>query len=220
MWCSNNLLCINTKKTKSMLIGSRQKLAMAQQLRITLGGTLVESVKSYNYLGVIVDAELSLSHHIPEVHNRVQRKIFHLRKIRKYLNEFAAFQVYKQTILPLLDYCGFLAMSGNKSAYTSLQTLQNDALRACVGYPNGYAMSRVDLHKTAKLSSVFQRWDKQLLMVMYDESRQIDNIVEPVRATRQSLKLNLRQYGLHNKKYTNSPYIRGKTLWEKLPHTV
>ena len=46
------------------------------------------------------------------------------------------------------------------------------------------------------------------------------NVVEPVHATRQSLKLNLWQYKLHNKKYTNSPYIRGKGLWDKLPWDV
>ena len=104
-----------------------------------------------------------------------------------------------------------------KCNYSPLQILHNDALRACVGYPNGYQMSRVDLHKIAKLSSVYQRWDQQLLMIMYDESRCVENIVEPVRATRQALKLNLRQYKLHNKKYINSPYIRGKYIWDKLP---
>ena len=111
-------------------------------------------------------------------------------------------------------------MSGNRNGYAPLQILQNDALRACVGYPQGYNMSRIDLHKRAKLSSIFQRWDKQLLLAMYDESRRDDNIVEAVRVTRQSLKLNLRQYKLHNKKYINSPYIRGKTLWDKLPYAI
>ena len=108
-------------------------------------------------------------------------------------------------------------MSGNKNDYTSLQTLQNEALRACVGYPTGYQMTRVELHKTAKLASLYQRWDKQLLMIMYDESRSAENIVEPVRITRQALKLNLRQYRLHNKKYIKSPYICGKSMWDNLP---
>ena len=76
------------------------------------------------------------------------------------------------------------------------------------------------LHSTAKLSSVYQRTDNQLLLTMYDESRQCDHIVEPARATRQALKLNLRQYRLHNKKYINSPYIRGKGLWDNLPRDI
>ena len=217
-WCNINLLSINVRKTKTMLVGTRQKLAVTQPLEISLNNAVLESVISYNYLGLILDCELSLTQHLSEVHDRVQRKLFHLRKIRKYLNQFASTQVYKQTILPLLDYCGFLAMSGNKNCFTSLQILQNDALRACVGYPDGYNMSRIDLHARVNLSSVFQRWDKQLLLLMYDEARIDDNVIEPVRVTRQSLKLNLRQYKMHNKKYINSPFIRGKHLWDRLPH--
>ena len=170
-WCTTNLLRVNVSKTKSMLVGTRQKLSNTPKLKINLNETCIDMVESYNYLGVIFYCELSLNQHLAEVHTRVQRKLFHLRKIRKYLNLFASLQVYKQTILPLLDYCGFLSMSGSVNCYKSLQVLQNDALPTCVGYPAGYDMSRIELHKTAKLSSVFQRWDKQLLMIMYNEAR-------------------------------------------------
>ena len=77
-------------------------------------------------------------------------------------------------------------------------------------------MSRVDLHKRAKLSSIYQRWDKPLLSIVNDETRHTGNIVEPVCLTRHALQLNLKQYKLHNKKYTISPYIHGKKLWDML----
>ena len=59
-------------------------------------------------------------------------------------------------------------------------------------------MPRVDLHKRAKLSSIYQWWDKQLLTIMYDEARH--------------LKMNLIQYKLHNKRYTNSLISEAKTF--------
>ena len=219
-WCTNNLLCINVKKTKSMLVGTRHRLSISQPLDIRLNNVQIETVKSYNYLGVIFESELSMNHQLTEIHNRVQQKLFHLRKIRKFINEFTAFQIYKQTILPILDYCGFLSMSGTQAKYNALQILQNDALWACVGFPHGYNMSRDELHKKATLSSIFQRWDKQLTIMMYDEAHRIENVVVPIRATRQALKMNLKQYKLHNKRYTNSPYIRGKSLWDSLPNDV
>ena len=44
--------------------------------------------------------------------------------------------IYKQPILPLLDYAGFILISGNVSERNDLQTLQNDALRIyCVREP-------------------------------------------------------------------------------------
>ena len=111
-------------------------------------------------------------------------------------------------------------MSGNQANFCALQVLQNDALQSCVGYPLGYDMSRQELHTKAKLSSIYQRWDNQLINIMYDETRNADNLVIQVRATRQALKMNLKQYKLHNKRYTNSPYIRGKRLWDSLPLDV
>ena len=106
-----------------MIVGTRHRLSTIQPLNIKFNNVQIETVKSYNYLGVKFDPELSMNQHLSEVHNRVQRKLFHLRKIRKFLNEFAAFQVYKQTILPILDYCGFISMSGNQSYYCALQVL-------------------------------------------------------------------------------------------------
>ena len=81
-WCTNNLLCINVKKTKLMLVGTRQKVSTAQPLNISLNNVRIETVKSYNlnYLGVILDSELSMNQHLTEVHNRVQRKLFQIYK--------------------------------------------------------------------------------------------------------------------------------------------
>ena len=116
----------------------------------------------------------------------------------------------------MLDYCGFLTMSGNKNDYSDLQVLQNDVIRACIGYPDGYTLSRIALHEKAKLSSLFQRWDKQLLMMMYNASLDDTNIVIPERATRQAAKIVFKQHRLISKRYIKPPYIRGVNLWGKL----
>ena len=198
------------------MVSTRQKLLRLPVLRISINNVLIGNVLSYNYLGVMFDNELGLGRYITAVHTHVQHKLFHLRKIRKFINEFAAFQIYKQTILPLLDYCGFLIMSGNKNDYEALQILQNDALRACIGYPNGYELSRIALHEKAKLSSLYQRWDKQLLMMMHTVSTEEENILIPERQTRQATKIVFKQQKLVSKRYMKSPYIRGINLWGKL----
>ena len=60
-------------------------------------------------------------------------KMFALRKIRKYLTCDAAVLVYKQTIMPIFDYEGFLLISLNNNDKSDLQIMQNDALRYCKG---------------------------------------------------------------------------------------
>ena len=51
---------------------------------------------------------MSLMPLLKNVKKRVSNKIFQLRKIRRYMTFDAAVLVYKQTILPILDYSGFL----------------------------------------------------------------------------------------------------------------
>ena len=83
---------------------------------------------------------------IVELHKSVQRKNFHPSKICRFINQFAAMQIYKQTILPILDYCGFVTMSGIRESFDDMQVLQNDAIKICTDYPHGYTLSRIDLH--------------------------------------------------------------------------
>ena len=105
----------------SLRAGKFPTASWYQTQTLSLNNVLIESVQSYIYLGVVFESELSMNPHLIKVHECVHRKLFRLRKIRKYLNESASLQVYKQTILPSLDYCGFLAMSGNVNNYTSLK---------------------------------------------------------------------------------------------------
>ena len=54
-----------------------------------------------------------------------------LRKIRKYLTFDAAVTVYKQTILPIIDYAGFLLIACKMEDKNDVQKFQNDILRIC-----------------------------------------------------------------------------------------
>ena len=66
-------------------------------------------MNSHSYLGILLDSSMSLTPLLNSVKKRVTNKVFiyMLREIRKYLNFDATICVYKQTILPLIDYSGF-----------------------------------------------------------------------------------------------------------------
>ena len=51
---------------------------------------------------------------------------------------------------------------------------------------------------------------------MYDESKLENNIVKPVRETRNSVKINFKQNRINSKKYEKCPYCRGKSIWDTL----
>ena len=49
---------------------------------------------------------------------------------------------------------------------------------------------------------------------MYVEAQHEDNLVIPVRETRNSVKINFKQDRVVNKKFEKSPYCRDKVLWD------
>ena len=108
-WGGLNNLHLNLNKTKMMIVGSRSKLSrLGKIVPLTLYGSDVGFVKQYNYLGVIIDPEMTLRPYFNHVKKIVYSKIFAFSKIRKYLNETAAIMLYKHTILPFMEYAGFM----------------------------------------------------------------------------------------------------------------
>ena len=107
-WTIKNNLRLNESKTQAMIVGNRNKLKKIDVPEpFLLHGKTVKFVKQYNYLGKIIDAELSLLPLYKNIQKRVIDKVYMLKKLRKYLTYKSAVQIYKQTILPIFDYAGF-----------------------------------------------------------------------------------------------------------------
>ena len=127
-WCLNNKLKLNVQKSKSLVIGTNHKLKnLDLHDRFVLNNIFSENVNTFNYLGIILDSSMTLSPLFAKVVKVVTGKIYNLVKIRNFIDVNCALTIYKQTILPLLDYSGFMLISGNVSDRENLQKLQNDA---------------------------------------------------------------------------------------------
>ena len=96
-----------------------------------LGNFPLSYCDKYKYLGITLDREMNLTSLLNGTKKSVVNKLFNLRKFRHFITEKCALAIYKQTILPVLDYAGFVLISCNKSDRHDLQVLQNDALRTC-----------------------------------------------------------------------------------------
>ena len=77
-------------------------------------------------------------------------------------------------------------------------------------------ISRIELHREAKLMSLCQRREKQLLILMYKLSKKGILLKITNRATRQQEKYVFRTETKIGKKYEESPYYQGTKLWDKL----
>eukprot|EP00916_Digyalum_oweni_P023199 GHVL01038522.1.p1 GENE.GHVL01038522.1~~GHVL01038522.1.p1 ORF type:complete len:351 (+),score=4.48 GHVL01038522.1:49-1101(+) len=81
-WCNCNRMALHPKKTKSMLITTRQK-HQRQPLSLDLmhGTVSIAQVHQHRVLGVVIDDELNWRSHIDTVYKRVSRNLFLLNKL-------------------------------------------------------------------------------------------------------------------------------------------
>ena len=180
----------------------------------------IKFVKSHVYLGVTLDCAMTLDPLFKSLNKRVTNKLFTLRKLRKFITKDASILIYKQTILPLIDYIGFLLLACNVEQRESIQILQNDILRTCCGYKLSDGVSIALLHKECNIISIEQRNQRQLLWLMYLLSKGEMYRKTVPRNTRSASKVNFKVPTKITRVYEHSPYYKGTKLWDNLHEAI
>ena len=134
------------------------------------GNSIITFVENFCYLGCIIDNKLTMVPQYKAVYRRVEQKVFMLGKLRYLIDKKSALLVYKQTILPYIDYGSFIILACNNGRRKHIQTLQNDALWSCLRYKLSDRVTIERLHSEANLQSIEQRGQYQLLKLLYDYS--------------------------------------------------
>ena len=132
----------------------------------------------------------------------------------------AAVSIYKQTILPLLDYPGFLLIATRKEDKNDFQVLQNDILRICNRTRLSDRVSIPELHSKCKMNSLEQHISIQLLWLMYMLSKDEAFLKVPNRITRRIDRIVFNVPNRILPVYEQSPYCIGRKLWNDLSEQV
>ena len=185
-----------------------------------MGVNNIDFVNSHTYLSIPIDASMSLTSLVKNIKKRVSNKLFMLRKIRKFLTFDASVTVYKQTILPMVDYAGFMLISCKKEDKNDLQKRQNDVLRICTRNKLSDRVSIPELHAKCKIIGLEQRMQKQLLWLMYLLSRDKSYLNVANRVTRSADKISVKVPTKVLPVYERSPYYIGTKLWNEFSKDV
>ncbi|KAL6457442.1 hypothetical protein MHYP_G00344050 [Metynnis hypsauchen] len=81
-WCSENNLCINVKKTKEVIVDFRRRSTIPP-LPLHIGGSAVEVVSSYRYLGVHLSNNLTWSNNTSSLIRKAHQRLYFLRRLRR-----------------------------------------------------------------------------------------------------------------------------------------
>ena len=97
-------------------------------------GKEVNQVKSFKYLGVLLDECLSFNDHINYVRSKVASRLGHLLRLRGSLTTEAANKIYLSTVLPILSYCDTCFYPLGSTNRKTLERLQRRAARIVYGF--------------------------------------------------------------------------------------
>ena len=130
-WLDDNKLSLNVGKTKCMFIGTSNKLSKANFLDIECKGETISVVESFKYLGVILDNLVRFDKHTSYIKRKVFLKMKMLGRVRSFISESLALQLYKSLIIPCIDYGDVIYDAASKKDCQALQVIQNGCLRIC-----------------------------------------------------------------------------------------
>ena len=219
LWCDQNRINLNVQKTKLCCYGRRCKL---KQFKILLKfrDKNLNQCHQYNYLGITLDETMNLETNFNNIFKKFSYKVFQFTKIRRFLPEATRILVYKQTILPLVEYVSYMLFFNRKIDVDKFQKLQNRALHMCFDIYDPRDISLVDLHKNAKLLTLQARRDIHLINLMFD-LRDVEGYINvPVVETRQANKIIFKLDRADCDVYKRSPYNVGGGLWNDLPAEI
>ena len=151
-----------------------------------------------------------------EYQHRVFQRNFKLTKIKRCLDKNTRLLVYKQTILPILEYIDALLYIIPKYKHEKLQRQQNSILRKCLDIVHAIDISVEDLHREAHLLNLNTRREIHLmnLMYKYQNIKEWTNI--PAKNTRRADGITFKTEQPLLNVYGNSPYYLGARKLEEL----
>ena len=217
-WCKMNGIMANTSKTKMMLFGSKTAIDKIPEFEISIDNVPLQLVNSYKYLGITMDGQLRYDSHFHKLVNNVSGKLTQFRRMRSFLNDKAAMLVYKNMLLPILEYGDILFTGVTMQQKKRLQILQNKGLRCALNEDR--STSTLDLHNQARLLKLNHRREQHLLNFMFDVARDKSNLKpknETGVVTRSSSKTLLKCKRPRTERFKKCLAYLGPKRWNALP---
>ena len=124
-WLCVNKLSLNIPKTKFMVFHHKQRQIHSFIPNLTINGNPIDYVTQFNFLGFLIDENVSFDPHIQRISNKISRSLGTINKLKRFLPQHILLMLYNTLILPHLQYA--ILCWGFKSS--RLFKLQKRAMR-------------------------------------------------------------------------------------------
>ena len=133
VWMHANKLKLNDSKSEFMILGSRAQVDKVSLDSVLVGNNVVLATDKVRNLGVILDPQLKMHHHVNSVCKSAYFHLRNIRHIRHCLTPEATNTLVHSLVTSRLDYGNALLYGISKSLVKKLQMVQNSAARLVCG---------------------------------------------------------------------------------------
>jgi len=217
-WTELNHMSLHPKKSKFMIITTRQK---RQTLNLTsttlkLCDNNLEEVDHHKLLGLRVDNNLNWNEHINFLIKRLASKLFQFRSIKQYLNTHTRKIFYFAYIAPLIDYASTCYGQACPTTLGPLNSLYKRAIKYVLNTDSSLQHSD---YKTVDILPFCSRLKFNKAIFMY---KIMHDLAPPSLKQRFPTKTLYSKTTISIKKpntniFINSFTYSGATLWNNLP---
>ena len=145
-WLGANKLSLNVAKTKFMVFHTSNRLVRYPNLLIN--GRPIERVTQFNFLGLILQSNMSWSMHTDHISLKVSKAIGIIYRLKDVYPLLVLQTLYNTLILPYFNYC-ILSWGATISNGNRLHLLQKKALRLISN--SNYIAHTEPIHKNLRL---------------------------------------------------------------------
>ena len=132
-WMAINKLSLNVKKTKCMIFSLRKEPISSKC--VTLNGEIIDKVRTFKFLGVIIDDKLRWTDHVLYIKNKLSKGIGIICKAKRVLSSDTLLTLYNCFIYPYVVYCIEVWGAVSMKYLMSVLRLQKRVVRIILSVP-------------------------------------------------------------------------------------
>ena len=189
-WSKSNMMRVNTKKTKEMVIDFTRKPREIDPL--ILSGSVTERVSVFKLLGVWISNDLTWEHHIHTICSKVSPRLYYLKQLKRSgLSKPDLITYYKTIIRPVTDYaCPVWHPGLTKAQSESLEQLQKRALRMI--YPGEHYCDILEMTEMDRLSERREHMCEKFFKSMCESNSKLNYLLPEKRNSNYDLRKHLK----------------------------
>lgn len=170
-WFTANKLHLNSKKPTAVLFRPYQKNTCENPNGIMLLNNFIPFAESALFLGIVIDCNLSWSHHIDSTCRKLARGTGIILKLSHFLPKNILLTIYNSLVLPFISYCSIVWGNASAVHINKIFIIQKRIFRA-IDHKSKLDHSRPIFYRYSSLT-IFDIVKFQISVFMYQFSKNL-----------------------------------------------